>query len=153
VTVETFDVILAAFLQADVFYALSYPPKVGETPRELRVKTVRGSEIRAIVAFEGIETREAADEIRGTALAKRSFLPMPTPAFYLDDDLTGLVAVNTVGARLGTIVGTAFNGAQNMLDIKTDAGHRFYVPMVDTYVKALDFAADRVTLDWDLSWL
>jgi 16S rRNA processing protein RimM len=153
VRVEPFDAAHALFLQAPVFYALSYPPKPNEVPRPLKVAGVRGTTARAIARFDGIDSREKAQAVKATLLAERAFLPAASQDFYLTDDLVGLQARNRRAAQLGTVTGTAFNGAQDMLEIEDGRGHRFFVPIVAQYVEAIDFASGVVTLDWEPDWL
>lgn len=89
----------------------------------------------AIARFEGVEDRNAAEALRGTALTvSREALPPLGEGEYYHADLIGLAAVSDAGAALGTVVAVENFGAGDILEIERPGengkpGKRFMVPM------------------------
>jgi 16S rRNA processing protein RimM len=85
-----------------------------------------------VVAFEGVEDRDAAGALRGMVLTTGARRELGEGEFWIDD-LVGLEAVGPEGARLGRVV--AVNpGPQDRLVVETHAGHRVEVPFVAAIV-------------------
>ncbi len=84
----------------------------------------------AIARFEGVDSRDAAERLRGTALSvPRDLLPPLAEGEYYHADLVGLPAVSTTGEALGTCVAVENFGAGDVLEIRKPDGKSFLVPM------------------------
>jgi 16S rRNA processing protein RimM len=101
---------------------------------------------RLLVKFEGVETRDDAETLRG---------PLYVPATEvrdLDDDefwphdLEGCEVVRVGGTLVGTVTGVVGGAAQDLLEVSTSAGSRL-VPFVKEIVVDVDMGARRVTID------
>jgi 16S rRNA processing protein RimM len=102
----------------------------------------------AIARFEGIDTREAAEALKGQGLyVLRSALPDPEPGEYYQHDLIGLKVEDPDGAALGKVSGLHNFGAGDMLEIESAAGEKSYVPFTDEFVPVVDVAAGRIVAD------
>ena len=89
----------------------------------------------AIVRFEEVTDRNAAEALRGTALTvPRSALPPLEEGEYYHTDLIGLAALSDAGEALGTVVGVENFGAGDILEIERPGGKRFMVPMTEAAV-------------------
>ena len=89
-----------------------------------------------VARFAGIDDRNAAERLRGTALTvPRSSLPPLAEGEYYHADLLGLTAVSTEGEALGHVIAVENFGAGDVLEIERPAsedgkrGARFMVPM------------------------
>lgn len=83
-----------------------------------------------LAEIEGINTREAAEDIAGTELwISRDKLPdiSDEDAFYIED-LVGLKAVDTDGKDAGTVIAVHNFGAGDLLEIKPPAGEAYLLP-------------------------
>ena len=84
----------------------------------------------AIARFEGVDNRDGAERLRGTALTvPRAALPPLAEGEYYHADLVGLPAVSTTGEELGTCVAVENFGAGDVLEIRKPDGKSFLVPM------------------------
>ena len=93
----------------------------------------------AIVRFEEVTDRNAAEALRGTALTvPRSALPPLEEGEYYHADLIGLPAVTEDGEPLGTVVAVENFGAGDVLEIERPNGKRFMVPMREEAVPRWD---------------
>lgn len=98
---------------------------------------------------DGIATKEAADDLRGTRLfADRDALPsLPDDEFY-HADLIGLAVHDTGGRLLGRVTAVHNHGAGDLLEIagpglKTPA----LLPFTLEAVPTVDLAAGRIVAD------
>ena len=84
----------------------------------------------AIVRFEEVTDRNAAEALRGTVLTiPRSALPPLEEGEYYYADLIGLPAVSDAGEALGEVIAVENFGAGDVLEIERPTGKRFMVPM------------------------
>jgi 16S rRNA processing protein RimM len=97
----------------------------------------------------GVSTREAAEALKGVEIfARRDQLPPPAhDEFYLDD-LVGLEAVDTDGARLGPVASVMNYGAGDILEIApADGGETLLLPFTRRVAPTIDFDAGRVVIE------
>jgi 16S rRNA processing protein RimM len=84
----------------------------------------------AIARFDEVSDRNAAENLRGTALTiSRSLLPALEEGEYYHADLIGLDAVSDAGEALGTVVAVENFGAGDVIEIERPNGKKFMVPM------------------------
>ena len=96
--------------------------------------------------LSGVETREAAEALKGVTLwADRDALPsLPDDEFY-HADLIGLEVVDTGGAVLGRVRAIYDHGAGDILEI---AGRKpIMLPFTRQFVPTVDLSAGRVVAD------
>src|SRR5687767_3866096 len=84
--------------------------------RSLRVTASRPHQKHHIVTFEGIESREAAEELRGATLCAE---PLEDEDEWWVHDLIGSIVVNPSGDRIGTIESVQANPASDLLVLDT----------------------------------
>ena len=80
----------------------------------LEVLTARPHQDKWVVAFGGVEGREAAEALRGTELRAE---PIEVPDALWLHDLLGATAVDTAGTVLGTIEAVLPNPANDLLQL------------------------------------
>jgi 16S rRNA processing protein RimM len=103
---------------------------------------------KIVVHFEGYETREAAEQLRGTMLVMRAAdrPPLDDPDDFYDTDLVGLTARTVAGGELGPVREVLHAGASDYLVLDVDGTERL-VPFVAAIVPTVDVAAGFVEID------
>lgn len=112
----------------------------------LVVESARQHTNRFLVKFEGIDTRDEAETLRGPL-----FVPVEEARALEDDEywpheLEGCDVVTPDGNHVGTVAGVVTGTAQDLLEVATDRGSRL-VPLVKEIVTRVDVAARAVTVD------
>lgn len=101
-----------------------------------------------LAAIEGVDTREAAERLRGTALyAPRTALPPPDPDEVYWRDLEGLAAVDRAGVRLGEVERVLDYGAGPVLQIRLAGGGELLLPFAERFVPAVELDQGRLVID------
>lgn len=130
-----------------------------------RVRSARGPEWRIVrrrdgrmhsgallVALDGVETREAALEMKGSLVGvSRAELPAPSRDEFYWDDLTGLAVVNRAGILLGAVSGMTEHGAHPLLRVTRPPGApgpERLIPFVPAIIDGVDVGAGRIEVDW-----
>lgn len=98
--------------------------------------------------LDGIDTREAAEALRGLRLhARRAMLPvLPNDEFY-HADLVGLDVFDTGGAALGRVAAVLNHGAGDLLEVRRPDGEVVLLPFTVAVVPTVDLAAGRAVAD------
>jgi 16S rRNA processing protein RimM len=91
-----------------------------------------------LATLEGIETREAAEEIKGTKIyIDRDALPetQEDEAYYVD-----LIGLNVIedGQAIGGVIAVQNFGASDLLEIKRDGARNIYLPYTDKTILKID---------------
>ena len=117
-----------------------------EDGRTLVVEKARVHRDRFLVKFEGVGSREEAEDIRGTL-----FVPA-TEARQLDDDefwerdLIGCKVFTTGEVEVGAVSAVIPGPAQDLLEVATPNGPRL-VPFVEDIVRTVDPDDRRIVID------
>lgn len=129
--------------------------RAGRTPdgsSVLRIDDVRWHKERPLVLFEGVETVEAAEALRGVGLwVAAADRPALEPGQFYEADLVGCRVETVAGpARTATTVGTVLRvdgvpGAA-MLVIEAPTGE-VLVPLADDICRVIDPAGRRIVID------
>lgn len=115
--------------------------------RTLTVADHRWHQGRLLVTFAESTSRDGAEELRGSVLSAsvaHDELPEEEDAYY-DRQLVGLAAHDRRGRLLGRVESVVHLPAQDLLEVRTDAGLRL-VPFVAALVPEVDLAAGTVTI-------
>jgi 16S rRNA processing protein RimM len=100
------------------------------------------------VRFDGIDSREAAEALRGTLLyVARSRLPAPEEEEFYHDDLVGLEAVDREGRARGRVVAVHNFGAGDLIELRLPDGESLVIPFTREAVPEVDLAGRRVVVD------
>ena len=102
-----------------------------------------------LTEIEGVADRTAAEDLRNIELfMPRSRLPqIEEEGAYYHLDLEGLSVQNTEGQLIGIVKSVQSNGAQDLLEIKPEAGKIFLIPFVDDFVPKVDIQTGMITID------
>jgi 16S rRNA processing protein RimM len=114
------------------------------TSRALRVRAVRKHQGRPLLAFEGVDDASAAQALVGATLFVDRGVVALGEGEYFDDDLVGCTLVDVAGTELGEVVAVEHYPAQDVLLI---GRRRAMVPLVRAFVRGVDVAARRITVD------
>jgi len=109
-------------------------------------QTTKGS---LIARLSGIDTKEAADALRGTRLfAPRDRLPELPDDEYYHADLIGLEVFDTGGAYLGKVTAVHDHGAGDILEIRCPGvSATVLMPFTRAVVPTVDPARGRMVAD------
>ncbi|GMV36493.1 MAG: ribosome maturation factor RimM [Fimbriimonadales bacterium] len=112
------------------------------TAHEMRVATARWHKGRVLVKFEGVESVEDVEPLRGMELflpdSERANLP---PDHYYDDDLIGLPVWTDDGRLLGNLEHIHHNAANDVYEV---AG--ILIPVVKHIVTQIDLKGGRIVI-------
>ena len=117
-----------------------------EDGRTLVVASTRGHRDRFLVFFEGIETREEAERLRGALYIGSDSLRDLDEGEYWEHQLIGCEVVDETGTVFGTVVRLDPAPAQDLLVIRGPRGEQL-VPMVKEIVVSVDPDAQRIVID------
>jgi 16S rRNA processing protein RimM len=120
---------------------------VEDTRRELTVRSARGmGDGDLLLAFDGVDTPEAAGLLRGAYLCvepeRARHLP---PGEWFVWQLVGLAAVDAEGHAVGVVADVEAGPAHDVLVVESEAGERRF-PMVSAFVREVDLAGGRIVL-------
>lgn len=127
------------------------------TAQRLELTAVRRHTDQLLAKWNGCDSPEGADALKGreVAVARSAFPPLPDNEFYVAD-LVGARVVNRAGDELGKVQGLRSKGAQQLLEVAPEgsAGESatLLIPLVESYVDAVDVAQHEVRVDWQKDW-
>ncbi len=127
----------------------SYGALTSENGRSFDIQLTRPVKSGYAAKLSGVDTKEAADALRGTRLyARRSVLPNLPDDEYYHADLIGLMALDTGGVELGKITAVLNHGAGDILELRGNgAGSGLLIPFTLKAVPTVDLTAGRVIID------
>ena len=131
---------------ADGAKLLTDPPERGP----LKVASSRSQNGRLMVAFEGVEDRNAAELLRDTLLqVDAATIPPPEDEDEFHDHvLRGMAALLPGGERLGEVVDVLHLPHGDVLVVaRADNGNEVLVPFVKAMVPQVDVAARSLVVD------
>ena len=117
--------------------------------RPLRVARSRAGGRAYVVAFEGVDDRDAAEALRGAALeVARSRVPPAAAGEYYYYELVGCLCVDAREGELGRVVDVEEGAAGIFLVAEHPGGRRVPLPFVAAFVAGVDL--DERRIDWQL---
>ncbi|MCC5975189.1 MAG: 16S rRNA processing protein RimM [Rubellimicrobium sp.] len=143
------EVRLKSFCAEPADIALYTPLETAEG-RMFRVLVITGQASGALVArIEGVETKEQADALRGTALyASRDRLPGLGEDEFYHADLIGLPVHDTGGAELGRVKAVFDHGAGDLLEVQVaGSSETVLLPFTRETVPTVDLVMGRIVAD------
>ncbi len=115
--------------------------------RELRIESLRPTPKEDILAFEGVETREAAEALVGAAVfVYREDLEPPAEGEYFQGDLVGLTAVDEAGQELGRVAEIWNTGEVPNIVIRAEGKPELIVPFADEFVPSVDVPGGKIVI-------
>lgn len=111
--------------------------------RRLVVASSRPHRGALLVAFEGVEDRDAADALRGELAVPAGEVPAPPPGTWYHFQLLGCRVVDAAAGEIGEVVDLIEDGGGLLLVVE-GGGRRVPVPFVERFLVAVDPAARRI---------
>lgn len=137
------------YLDATVFYMKSRHQFMPVRPESVR-PVQKGDRLSFFLKFEHIANRTDAESLKGEALyLPQNQLPESDPDPV--EELPGCKVIDTNGQPVGEILDVLENPAHLLLQVKDDKG-AFFIPLVDAYVKDINWEDGVVTVT-DISGL
>lgn len=117
-----------------------------ENPYDLKIKHRKFDKNSAILKLEGIESADAAEELKGSlVMVEQSDLPETEEDEYYWFQLIGLRVYTIEGDYIGDIENLMDRTAQDLLVVRSGE-KEILIPMIDTIVKEIDIEAKRITI-------
>ena len=114
------------------------------------IKKVRYQKDKPVVRLEGIEDRNAAEDIRGmdVSIYAKDMEELPEGEHYVRD-LIGCKVVDLAqdGAEIGVLRDVIQNTAQSVLDVSTPDGKQVLIPAVDAFLRSIDEEAGVIEVE------
>jgi 16S rRNA processing protein RimM len=119
---------------------------VGDRRTAYRLQRLAAHKAATMIAtLGGVETREAAEDLRGQEVYIRESDAQPLDEDeYFHHDLPGLRVEIEDGSTLGTVKEVIETGANDVLVVTRADGKEALVPMIRDVIRVLDIAAGRV---------
>jgi 16S rRNA processing protein RimM len=110
------------------------------------MSSVRGKSEGPIIHFEGCDSRDQAEELRGAVLQidSSSVPKAPEGTFYFFE-LIGCACIDEVGGRLGRVEMVLDDGGGLLLEIVGESS-TMLVPFVEAYLREVDTVERRIAL-------
>lgn len=123
--------------------------RAGKTVRAA-VKRLRYQKDRPVVKLEGIDDRNAAEEIRGmeVGICASDLEELPEGEHYVRD-LIGcrVVDIAADGREVGILRDVIQNTAQSILEVGTADGRSILIPAVDAFLRGIDEEAGIIEVE------
>lgn len=122
---------------------------------ELQVSAVRRQGAGLVAKWQGCDSPEAADALKGAPVAvARCDFPQLRGQEYYWVDLIGLQVINRCDRKLGVVKGLRATAAHDLLEIEpASRGPEILVPVVGDFVDGIDLDAGTIRVNWDPEWL
>jgi 16S rRNA processing protein RimM len=116
-----------------------------EQPRKLVRARLKGN--LAIMRIEGVNTREMADELRGTDVRVdlENAAPLEEGEYY-HFELIGLTAVDESGNVLGEVTDIIETGANDVYVIKDEEGKETLIPALEDVIPEINIPEGRMVV-------
>jgi len=100
-----------------------------------------------LLRFEGIDSPEAADRLKGAEIitGRENAAPLKEGEYYVED-LKGLEVLDTEGKTLGHITNVLEGGGGNLAEVELPIGGRRLVPFRNEFFGEIDFKKGKIVL-------
>lgn len=111
-----------------------------------------------VARLVGVSDRNVAESLKGAVVQiSRKHFPSLSKDEYYWVDLIGLQVENLQGVVVGVVEDLMDNGAHPILRLQAPgetegATREVLIPFVDHFVKQVDMAAKKITVDWGLDF-
>ncbi|MFQ5574102.1 MAG: ribosome maturation factor RimM [Terriglobia bacterium] len=116
--------------------------------KELVVVAVRRGGKRLFLDFRGVESREAAQRLKGSFLAVRESGAVKLPeGHYWQHDIVGLNVVTAAGEPIGVVERVQRTGANDVYSVVAEDGREYLVPAIRKVIKSVDLQHKTMTIE------
>ena len=119
----------------------------GATTEPLTITAVRFHRGRPIIAIEGVDTMNAAEDLAGAELrvAAEALQPLPPGSFYRHD-LIGCSLETPDGIVIGHVTSVEGSGAGSRLVVEGRSGGEILIPLVDEICVGVHVGARKIVV-------
>ena len=128
---------VACDLLSDVPGRLEAATSVTVAGRDMIIASSRPHQGRLLVRFEGVETRDDAEQLRGSEVRADPLAEDDHDAYFAHE-LVGMAVVDVDGVSLGAVralVELPSAAEYDLLEVERVDGHRWLLPATDDYVE------------------
>jgi 16S rRNA processing protein RimM len=120
----------------------------GATTEPLTVTAVRFHRGRPIIAIDGVDTMNAAEDLAGAELrvATEALQPLPPGAFY-QHDLIGCSVETPDGMVIGNVTSVEGSGAGSRLVVQGRVGGEILIPLVEDICVGVHLGARKILVN------
>ena len=120
----------------------------GAMTEPLTVTAVRFHRGRPIIAIEGVDTMNAAEDLAGAELrvATEALQPLPPGSFY-QHDLVGCSVETPNGIVIGHVTSVEGSGVGSRLVVQGQIGGEILIPLVDEICVGVHLGARRIVVE------
>ena len=113
------------------------------------IKSLRYQKDRPVVKLEGIDDRNASEEIRGmdVSIYAADLEELPEGEHYVRDLIGCRVIDTTDGRSVGILRDVIQNTAQSILEVETSGGKSVLIPAVDAFLRGIDEEAGVIEVE------
>lgn len=119
---------------------------VGSNEKKLEIENCRIHKNMPLIKFSGVDTIEQGLYLIGLEVAAEREVLDDGEGGHFIVDLVGLKAIGEDGEDYGVILDVIQNTAQDLYEIKHPGGKKFFVPVVDEFVKEINIDEGYVRL-------
>jgi 16S rRNA processing protein RimM len=118
---------------------------IGPERKPIRLHSRRPHPRGALVAFEGIDTREKSGELRNQLVLVRADDRPPLPeGEYYHHQLIGLKVVDKQGIPFGELVEIMQTGANDVYAVRLPSGGELLIPAIDSVILSVDLTRAEI---------
>lgn len=122
-----------------------------KTERTLVIESMREHGARLLVRLDGVDSRDAADALRGSLfiVGTAELPPIDDPDEFYDHQLEGLRVRTVAGREVGTVAEVLHTGAGELLAVRPAEGDgpEVLVPFVGAMVTSVSLADGLIEID------
>ena len=113
------------------------------------IKRMRYQKDRPVVKLEGIDDRNAAEDIRGmeVSIYASDLEALPEGEHYVRDLIGCRVIDIADGREVGILKDVIQNTAQSILEVETSEGKSVLIPAVDAFLRGIDEGAGIIEVE------
>ncbi len=117
----------------------------GREKRTMDIVRVKYSGQRAVLRFQGVDTVEEAEKLRGASLyvPRQEAIPLEEGEYFIAD-LIGMQVVAEDGADLGVLRNVIETGANDVYEIEMRDGRQLLLPAIHDCILQVDVEAGRM---------
>ena len=120
---------------------------LNNSPTGTRVNGRRSHQNDILLRLEGVVTRNAAEELRGTSVwIKTPELPRLAEGGYYSHELVGLRVVDTAGQELGQLSEVLATGSNDVYIIKQPNLKELLLPAIESVIRKIDLESGVMTV-------
>src|SRR5690606_11030631 len=123
-------------------------PEAEQQRRRVAVLKARDHRGLALMAFEGVKSRDEAEALRGgwVEIAGTDVQPLEPGRYYVFE-LIGCRVETTEGVMVGHVEDVLTTGANDVYVVRSPEGREHLVPAVKAMVKLVDVEEGRIVID------